>query len=451
MTLKKTYEKLVKIKETSSTNDKIKLLTHYLKSDTFKRVIVLMYSEDMHFKVNKLVKFAPFKSGFLTEKPTNEDLFAFLNKLAMQKGASNDDKTKLSRLASVDKETYHVVTRIVNKDAKCGFGGKTINKAHPNLLFLMPYMRCSTAKKKMGNIDYKTGAIGQEKADGMFVNVMIDDEGKVIFRSRNGNIIHQLDHLHKFLSYCPEKYRDTVYMGELLIMRDGKILPRKTGNGILNSCIQNTANSEMARCAIVKLWDAVPYDHFLSLQSKVGYKYRLGRVAKFVQAMTVDKHLVDLPLFSRINSKTLYSIEEATTFYKKLRQNGKEGAIVKNIHSKWKDHTSPDQVKMKNVSDVELRITGWKYGKEDTRFKDCMGSVQLESDDGLIKVSVSGFTDEERLQDWDQFIGKVATLEYEGLINDKSRADVHSLYLPQNMEIRLDRTYTDTLKDLKTR
>jgi len=106
---------------------------------------------------------------------------------------------------------------------------------------------------------------------------------------------------------------------------------------------------------------------------------------------------------------------------------------------------------MKNVSDSELRIVGWKYGKEDTRFKDCMGSVQLESDDGLVKVSVSGFTDKERLLDWDARVGKVVTLEYEGLIKDKSRKDVHSLYLPQNLEMRPDRSDTDTLKDLKKR
>jgi len=445
MSLKKTYEKLLKIKETSSTNDKISLLTEYLKSDTFKRVIVFMYSEDMHFKVNKLMKFTPFKPGLLNERPTPNELFKFLNQLALQKGTTNSDKIKLSRLASVDKETYHVVTRIINKDAKCGFGGKTINKAYPNLLFLMPYMRCSTAKKKMGNIDYKTGAIGQAKADGMFVNVMIDPEGKTLFRSRNGNIIHQLDHLHKFLKHCPEKYRDTVYMGELLIKKDGKIFPRQTGNGIFNSCIQNTADPEMTKYAIVKLWDAVPYDHFLNLQSTVRYKYRLGRVTKFVSAMN------DSPLFSRIKSKTLFSLDEANAFYKRLRQDGKEGAVVKNIHSKWKDHTSPDQVKMKNVSDAELRIVGWKHGKEDTRFKDCMGSVQLESDDGLVKVSVSGFTDKERLLDWDARIGKVATLEYEGLIKDKSRKDIYSLYLPQNLEMRPDRNDTDTLKDLKNR
>ncbi|RLD73372.1 MAG: hypothetical protein DRJ07_20910, partial [Bacteroidetes bacterium] len=404
------------------------------------------YDDSKHFKVNKLPKRTLSSSGLLAPKFSNNNLFTFLEQLAKQKGTSNDDKAKLCQLASVDQETYEVVTRIVNKDAKCGFGGKTINKAYSDLLFLMPYCRCSTAKKKMHNIDYEAGAIGQEKADGMFSNIIIDKDGSSLIRSRNGNIVHQMDHLHDFFRFFPNIYRDTVYMGELLIMIDGNILPRKTGNGILNSCLQNAADHKYAGHAIIKLWDAVPQKDFWKGHSKIGYKHRLGRVAKVIK----DMHNKDT--MSLIKSKTLYSLEEAQKFYKQLRLDGKEGAIVKNLNAKWKDHTSPDQVKMKNVSDAELRIVSWKYGKDDTRFKDCMGSVQLESDDGLVKVSVSGFKDFEHFDiDWDERIGKVATLEYEGLTNDKSRPDIYSLYLPQNLEMRPDRSDTDTLKDLKTR
>ena len=297
----------------------------------------------------------------------------------------------------------------------------------------------------MDNIDYSVGAIGQEKADGMFVNILIDKLGKVLLRSRNGNIIHQLEHLIKFLSNVPKKYWNTVYMGELLIKIDGKILPRKTGNGILNSCIQNTADQEMAKHAIIKLWDAVPYDQFFAHFCAIKYSFRLGRVSSFVMAMN-NGHLL-----GRIQSKTLYSLEEAQSFYKQLRKNGKEGAVVKNKNATWKDHTSPNQIKMKNVSDAEMRVVSWKYGKEDTRFKDCVGSVQVESEDGLVKVSVSGLTDDERLEDWDSRIGKVCTMEFEGLITDKSKPGIWSMYLPRNIEMRPDRSYADTYKDLKER
>lgn len=446
MSLKVVYEKLLKIKGTSSSNAKTLLLTESLLNDAvFKRVIVLMYADDTHYKINKLPPFVS-QGGAFSEKPLTSELFECLEKLAEQKGASNADKQELARLASIDPETYEVVKRIVNKDAKCGFGGKTINKAYKDLLFLMPYCRCSTAKKKMGNIDYVRGAIGQEKADGMFSNMIIgSDIDDSLIRSRNGNIVHQMDHLHDFFRFIPRAYRDTVYMGELLIMLNGRILPRKTGNGILNSCLQNAAPSDKACHAIIKLWDAVPQKDFWAGSCDIGYTKRLSRCSELV------KEMVNRDTMTVIKSQKLHSLEEAQAFYKILRLEGKEGAIVKNLDAKWKDHTSPDQVKMKNVSDAELRVVGWKYGKEDTKYAEVVGSVQLESDDGLVKVSVSGFSDAERLLDWDARIGKVGTLEYEGLISDKNRPGIYSLYLPQNLEMRPERSDTDTLKDLKTR
>ncbi len=447
MSLKFVHKKLLKIKGTASKNAKTLLLTESLLNDeVFKRVIVLMYNDSMHFKVQKLPPFSPPQGAF-AEKATTSELFSFLDQLAEQKGASNEDKRSLARLASIDKETYDVVKRIVNKDAKCGFGGKTINKAFKDLLFLMPYCRCSTEKKKMHNIDYERGAIGQEKADGMFSNIIVSgDSGDYssLIRSRSGNIVHQMKHLHDMLWYLKRKFSDTVYMGELLIMINGKILPRKTGNGYLNSCLQNAAPSDKAEHAIIKLWDAVPEKNFWAGKCNIQYKYRLARVKNMVKSMKS-------PLLTMIQSKILYSEEEARVFYKELRAEGKEGAIIKNQHALWKDHTSPDCVKLKNKSDAELRVVSWRYGKEDTKYSEVVGSVQLASDDGLVKVSVSGFSDAERLEDWDARIGKVGTLEYEGLISDKSRPGIYSLYLPQNLEMRPDRTTTDTLKDLKTR
>ena len=444
MSLKNIHANLLDIKQTSKTNTKILLLSEYLQEDAFRLVIELMYDDSKHYKVNELPPFIS-QSGSFAERPLTSDLFEFLEKLAAQKGASNSDKQELARLASIDPETYEVVKKIINKDAKCGFGGKTINKAWKDLIFLMPYCRCSTAKKKMSNIDYERGAIGQEKADGMFANIIIDKDGSSLIRSRNGNIVHQMEHLHDFFRFFPKMYRDTVYMGELLIMINGVILPRKTGNGFLNSCLQNAAPSDKACHTIIKLWDAVPQKDFWAGSSEIGYKYRLGRVSKLC------KDMINRDTMTAIESKMLYSLEEAEAFYRRKRAEGKEGAIIKNQLAKWKDHTSPDQVKMKPCKDAELRIVSWKKGKEDTKWADCMGSVQLESEDGLVQVSVSGFTDKEHYEDWDAKIGKVGTLEYDGIITDKSKPGVYSLYLPRNLEMRPDRTYADTYKDLKRR
>jgi len=439
MSLKKIHSYLQLIRDTPGTNDKISLLSEMLEKDAvFKRVITLMYDSTKHFKVNRLSKFIPGQNH------SNMDLFEFLEILAKQAGTNNSDKLHLTKLASTDKETYEVVTRIINKDAKAGFSGKTINKAMPGLVFLMPYMRCSTEKSKIGNIDFENGAMGQEKADGAFVNVIIQKNGDVVFRSRNGKVFHQLNHLTKLFKKAPKNYRKTVYMGELLVLVKGKILPRKTGNGILNSCLQNAADHDMAKHVIMKLWDAVPLKDFYAGYSGIRYKYRFSRVKKLTQA--IGHSFIDV-----LPSTVLYSLKEAQVFYKQLRNEEKEGAIIKNPFGIWKNNTSPDSVKMKNVEDAELRIVSWRKGKKDTKWEHKMGSVQLESEDKLINVSVSGFTDEEHEDNWNNHIGKIATIEFESIITDKSKPGKYSLYLPRNLELRPDRDTADTYKEIKNR
>lgn len=446
MSLSHVYENLLKIKRTSSTNSKVQLLAENLQNEEFKAVIQLMYNSLKQYKINKLPPFKKPKKDLFTEEkiPTNSEIFSFLNKLAEQRGASDQDKYHLAKLASIDPETHKVVQMIVRKDAKCGFSAKLINKAYPNLITIMPYCRCSTAKNKLHTINWDEGVFVQEKADGIFVNIIIHN-GKIVLRSRNGNEIHQLDHIKDWINKHRKSEKSVVYMGELLIKQNGKIVPRKTGNGIFNSCIQGTANPDIAKNAVVKLWDVVPYDDFWEGECLWLYKHRWKRVVNFVNKIDPDRKI-----FSLIPTKLIKEEKVANDFYKKIRSNGGEGTIIKKQTALWKNHTSPDQVKMKNISEAELRIVGWSYGEKDTKYEKMLGSLQCETDCGRVKVSISGFTDDQRKLDWDKEIGKIVSIEYESVINDKKK-EGYSLYLPRFDSIRFDRDETDTLEDLLKR
>ena len=447
MSLKSVYDKLMEIKKTSSTNQKVELLKTHLQETEFRTVIQLMYDSSKHYKIKVLPRMIKPKKDLFSEdnKTTNEDIFAFLNKLAKQKGTSDQDKKELAKLSSIDPETYKVVQMIVRKDAKCGFSQKLINKASPGLIFIIPYCRCSTAKNKRHTIVWEDEVFVQEKADGMFVNIVIKND-EIILRSRNGNEIHQLDHIKDWIKKYHKSKSDIVYMGELLIQQNKKTLPRKAGNGILNSCIQNTANPEMAKGAIVKLWDAVLYEDWLKSECDWEYKKRWSVVVYFVNNVDPTRKI-----FSLIRTRLVKTEKEADDFYKEIRKKGGEGTILKKITALWKNHTSPDQIKEKNVSEAELRIIGWSYGEKDTKYEKLLGSLQCESDDGKIKVSISGFTDDQRKLDWDQEIGTIVSIEYESLISDKKREGVYSLYLPRYDELRYDRNDTDTLEDVLKR
>lgn len=448
MSLKSVHEKLSKIKITSATNSKISLLSEYLENDDFSAVIQLIYNPEKQYKIKKLPKMIPPKKGDLfsaKEKPaTNQEIFDYLNKLADQRGVSNQEKTKLTKLASIDKETFEIVQKIVKKDAGAGFSAKLINKAKPGFIETTPYMRCSTAKNKIHTVKWEDGVFVQEKVDGIFINIIIQEKN-IILKSRNGNIIHQLDHITNWLTQNAPSWNNCVFMGELLIKQNGKILPRKTGNGILNSCIQGTANSNISKHAVVKLWDVVSYKDYQKGKCDSPYSARYSRIKQF---LTLDP---EKQIFSLVPTKIVYSEDETKKAYQQIRQKGGEGLIIKKKEALWKDGTSGDQVKVKNSDEAEMRIVDWSYGVEGTKYEKLMGSLQVETDDGKVKVSISGFTDEQREWNWDDYVGKILSVEYESIITDKKRDGVYSLYLPRFKELRFDRNDTDSLKDLKKR
>ncbi len=444
MSLSIVHEKIMILKKTTSTNTKVELLKDYLKDSDFRRVIKLMYDDTLHYKIKSLPRTKPIKNDLFHSgnKPSNQELFGFLEKLAVQKGTSNKDKIELSRLASMDSETFEVTKMIVNKDAKGGFSQKLINKAEQDFLYIIPYCRCSTEKSKMHTINFEEGVFIQEKVDGMFLNIIIDDKQNIILRSRNGNEILQLDHIIDWLKENTN-LKNTVLMGELVIVDKGKVWARKAGNGIFNSCINGTANESMTKMVKIRLWDIVSYSNFQKGMENTPYETRFNNLKDLFS--NKNKY------FSIVPTKIIFSKKEAVNIYKEFRLKGKEGAIIKTKTAIWKNHTSPEQVKLKNVQDAELRIVGWSYGEKGTKYEKMLGSLQAETDDGKVKVSVSGFTDDQRKLDWNKEIGKIITVEYESLITDKKRKDIYSLYLPRYSDIRYDRDKTDTLEDLLKR
>ena len=455
------YKRIHNLSNTPSSNDKIDLLNKYLENETFLAVIKLMYDGTKHYHIKSFPKFVKKDVPFLEKK-----ILKLLVQFTKQTGVTNIEKQELFNLCSVDEETFEVMKMVCKKDASAGFSAKLINKARPKTITIIPYARCST-DKKIEKITYP--AIIQEKADGMFVNVMINHKGQIKIITRNGKTVHQLKMLKQVIrkgrglppkkagktalstqygilnNSLKEQYFGMVYTGELLVKKEGKILPRKTGNGILNSCIHGTANPEDIQQVIFHVWDCLPLKDFYEGFYDVVYNTREFNTSQFVNAVN-DKEFVNTVMTERVNS-----YEEAQRFYAEVRKTGGEGAILKNLDSVWKDHTSPNMVKLKNVIDFDLIITGWKRGKEGTKYESCMGAIQCESSCGKLKVFVgTGFSDKERKQDWDKFTRNIVTISCESVIQDK-RKNTHSLFLPRFVDIREDLNKAQSLNNMLTR
>lgn len=442
--LKDIFTKLEHVANAKGRNDKIALIAIYLNDHNFKEVVIRALSSDTVYHVSS--KSLPAYSG---PKPSGKNIFNILDILNSQEGASKADKLALSIAASTNPETYEVVKRIVNKDLKCGIDVKSINKALPDTIYYTPYCRCSGDDESVENKFWaKPGKkYGQLKEDGMFFNYVFHAGHRNLeFITRNGKLIRQLERLESRLYKVTKEFPNMVRMGEMVILHDGKVLNRQTGNGILNKLIHGTAPQHEADKVAIRLWDSVPYADFWEYECPLDYEERLYNTREFVEKVN-DVSIADVVYTEELPDKAA-----ADDFYIRMRAAGEEGSVLKLGTAKWKDHTSPDQIKKKNVSTCALVATGWKLGSEDSKYKDVMGAVFFESRCGELKVTVNGKSDEMRGWNWDDEIGTIWTIAFERISYSKSRkAAEASLYLPRIVEKRFDRSYADTLEEIIAR
>ncbi len=474
MSLRSVLEKLNVLANTPSSNTKKVLLKDFLQDSLFLKVVKATVDQRYHYNTKEL---PPFSAKQGTSVPL---IFKKLGQLSKQGGASDRDKLDLTYHSSIDRATWEVVQRIVKKDLRCGVSGKTINNVIPNTVVLIPYCRCSS-EKKIDKILFP--AFAQCKADGMFSNIICSSDKKIGFLTRNGHQVRQLHKLRsrikRVLKYYPE---GIVPMGELLIFKDGEILPRKTGNGILNQCVQGTAKQSDADCAILRIWDVISYKGFWAGKDLIPYEQRFLSAQDFVKK--VNHKSTQL-----VQTEIVNSLKEAKEFYSKMRSKGEEGAVLKNKNVVWKFHTSTGQVKMKNEIDIELELIDWYQGDKFKKYEKCLGGLVLRSKSedghcGMLLTNVgSGFSDKMRgynpvdendlnatprchtetkdeaaifidkekaaqaLHTWNELKGSIVQITCESVIKDK-RKNTYSCFLPRFNEIRNDKSEADSLSEI---
>lgn len=498
-----TLKALRALAATSSSKGKLDLLKTYTDPDKtpfanfFKDVLLYAYHPQKSFNIT----YAPSGIGNATLLGYHEsmgDEETFVNKIleenglfgadvfdlldALQKRTISGDKGKAiagwllneqffdspEMAAGVKTETAHLFELIVNKNLECGINSSTINKACKGLIPEYPYMRCSGVSNLSGKSaqDWlKAGntVISQEKMDGMFVNLNVENGG-ISLMSRNGSPYPEQHPAFEQLRTAADKLDEGYqYHGEFLITdKAGNILPREQGNGIFNSILKNPnfvkqdgglfgesfvpdgSFDPKKHQVLFVVWDKIPLaltledkpeksplnqDYILRLESLSGQIESLGNPAiRLVETMTFD------------------SLQKAQEHFESVLQRGGEGIICKLAHAKWKDGTSAQQIKLKVDFSVDLEICGFMEGNG--KYKGNLGSVECRTSDGLLKVSVSGFNDKERMEIWqnrDSYMGKIMEVQANCILSSRSN-DTKSLFLPRFVEIRTDKSQADSLE-----
>lgn len=385
-----------------------------------RRVLKAAYDPTLNYYIKKVPS-----SGVYQNENFSDLTWLMLDSLAKREVTGNEALDNLeATLDFLNLKSKELLSRIIKRDLRAGFSVSTINKVFKDLIPETPYMRCSLLSKVDTNKwDWQKGVFSQTKFDGMFCNVTVLD-GMVLLTSRQGSefpIEEFIDLAEHMLEFAEVGYQ---YHGELLVIdTNGNVLPREIGNGILNSVLKGGVIPAGHYVKFIA-WDMVELD-VVEDKKKCDKEYwkRLRQLNQVQQSQ----------VFEVSKTRMLHNLDEAYAHYQELLAEGQEGSIIKNPNMLWRDGTSKEQLKLKLEFEVDLKIVGFTQGNG--KNASTFGSISMESSDGLLKVDVSGMSDDLRMYAHlhrDELLDTITTVK----ANDITKSSPASLYLPRLVDFR---------------
>ena len=455
------------LNENNSTNDKVTKLKSFIgheDEELIKKTLQMTFDKvKWTFGVSqKSIDKAEALQSNASSKPTSFDsALAELERLHTREFTGNAAIQLLADIFdSVIEEDKAIVILILQRDLKINMGRTQINKVFKNLIVKPPYMRCGLFTDKTASkitMNKEQQALLQLKADGSYIAITVSN-GIVTFQSRSGET-KTFPELERQFS----DFTDGVYVGELLVSKksiphndadfwdtnlNDIVLERALGNGELNRLPEDLANDRI----FVQLWDKISIEEYSDAKHSNKDIKREIYVDRFESLNSSFKSVNEsnqTPNIHIIQTHEVSSKNEALKITSDWMCQGLEGGIIKCKSGLFKDHTSPKQLKLKVVVDADVRITGFVEGKKGTKRANTFGAMTFETDDGLIKGSVSGFNDkqlEEINQNRDFYIGTIATVEFNALTKGRNN-DYYAFSHPRIIELnRTDKQDTDTLE-----
>lgn len=438
------FDLIESVAATSSKNDKITMLKACAGSDMLRDVLRAAYDPTESYGIKNIPeRNNPFGSDLFNQQTWT--ILAQMRDRALTGNAmQNAVREELNRLSPKSAELFK---RILLKNMRADFSEETTNKVFPGLVPDFPYMRCCLPKDAaMENWDWTEGHISQEKADGMFANVDFEDTGEVFISSRQGSMF-PMDKFESLVSAIKVTFEcNTQSHGELLVSRDGVVLPREIGNGILNSVIKG-GDFGPGETPVFVVWDQIP----LSAVKPKG-KYNVPYITRLKGLISQLKRN-DSGVLQLVQTRIVRSIAEAYAHYCELLAKGKEGTIVKNRDAIWHDGTSKEQVKLKLEFVVDLQVVGIVPGKANGKNAGRAGSMACVTSCGKLRVDVTVKNEKMRAEvdaNPNEWIDKIISVKVNGIMKPSESSDFYSLFLPRMVEptYRMDKSVADDLSSV---
>lgn len=445
------YNIIKQLQETARTNEKLEIMKANKDNELFKEYMRLVCCPSISFYITEKTFPIVSKTGKHTFQSLYSTGYSLGTKELSQRHVTGQAAKNfiIATMEDLDKDHQQLYKMLLLKDIRAKIGVTLVNKVWPNLCVDVPYQRCSLPDDKtLKKFNNGETFIVQTKCDGSFATLAMEEDGsKVSLYTRNGNSYptHVVEHLLQG-SYNWEGARkgaNHALEGELLCFRNGEMLSRKEGNGLLNSLMQGAEIPEDITLKQI-LWNYLPIKDWKSGKTAREYGNCFTALYGELEMCLNPEH------FEIVDHRFVDSLQEAYKFNKEQLAKGLEGSIIKTLSHKWKNGISKECLKLKIEAEIDLV---WYDSTEGTgKAAGILGAMRLRSSCGGVVVDCgTGFTDALRKELWEQrhnLHGKIVTVKANDLLS-REGSDKMSLFLPVFIEIRDDKDESDSLERIE--
>lgn len=335
-----------------------------------------------------------------------------------------------------DMDLRVILMKILTKRMNIGIGAKLINKAVGRELIPDPsVMLASDDQKEVTNWNK---IYCEEKYDGVRVIAVGDREKGFQFYTRAFNELDK-SKLSRIEAELIQVLHNSNVVSEVFF--DGELtdLNRKSVSGKVTQILKGTAPNDIDKDFLFNVFDIEKAEVLKTGKGTTPFIKRRQEL-EFLMGFLKEDSKVKLA-----RQWVVDTMEETQKIYGLIVSMGGEGVILKPADHVYECKRSRNWVKLKQIQDCDLEITGWFPGEG--KREGFIGGFICKDASGTLEVRIgSGFTDKD-LQDLsqnpDSLIGKIAAIQYNEPITDKFGG--RSLFLPRFIEIRSDKTVADDM------
>lgn len=448
------------LRNTASKNEKEAIIKSHREDALFRQCLEMTYSPLIKFGVKALPE--PTQACDPQHRLSLEEALSALTLLSSRQktgnAAINHVAYLLGHLSDHDAEILRLV---LGKSLKIGCDVTTINKAiGKNFIKETPYSGAvSYDRKKVMNLFKKYDQVfSQMKMDGRFTNIVVDGD-LILMESRQG-LPTYFGEAFDFLKGMDAYYGEAIVLnGELVI--DG--IDRYTANGIIASLVSigdkiqegQSVDSDLLKFEKefgepyasylhrlkTVVWDFIPMSIYTGAD-----KWHKPYSERFDLLRAMINNL-NHPRLALVESRLVANAEAAMEHFLEMRARGEEGTILKgNAH--WQDGKPTHNVKFKNEIELDLIVVSGNLGTAGTKNASVISSINVQSQDGLLKSSAGGMS--ESLMRWvtdnlESLTGTIVAVKCNGISQD--REGNYSLLHPAVVRFRDDKSTANSLAE----